>query len=180
VLPVDLVSFTAQCSGKGANLYWSTATEFNNSHFTVERSKEGKDFEPVGTVPGAGNSNAIQNYAYEDPWEYIPGKKGIWYYRLKQTDYNGEYEYLPVSSVHYPCSDFGIIILPNPSTGIFSVSGLGSDSEIAVYNLLGEKVFNEKANSKFITIDISDKPKGVYLIKTFNNEGANFQKLILK
>jgi hypothetical protein len=88
-LPIELLDFTAEPTSKVVNLKWITASETNNSHFTVERSSDVVVFKPVLEKPGAGNSNSVRTYSDVDtnPLE------GVSYYRLKQTDFNGEFSY---------------------------------------------------------------------------------------
>jgi hypothetical protein len=88
-LPIELLDFTAEPTSKVVNLKWITASETNNSHFTVERSSDGVVFKPVLEKPGAGNSNSVRTYSDVDtnPLE------GVSYYRLKQTDFNGDFTY---------------------------------------------------------------------------------------
>src|SRR6185437_13532998 len=86
VLPIDLLNFSCQPSTKGLELTWSTASETNNKIFTIERSKDGVTFQPIATVPGAGNSTTTHNYTYTDESPF----NGINYYRLSQTDFDGQ------------------------------------------------------------------------------------------
>ena len=88
-LPIELLDFSAEPTTKVVNLKWITASETNNSHFTVERSSDGVVFKPVLEKPGAGNSNSVRSYTDVDtnPLE------GVSYYRLKQTDFNGDFTY---------------------------------------------------------------------------------------
>jgi hypothetical protein len=88
-LPIELLDFSAEPTSKVVNLKWITASEINNSYFTVERSSDGVVFKPVLQKPGAGNSNSVRNYSDVDtnPLE------GVSYYRLKQTDFNGDFTY---------------------------------------------------------------------------------------
>lgn len=182
VLPVELISFFASCNKNNIALNWSTASELNNNFFTLERSAEGQDFETIGIVQGAGNSTVMRYYEFEDTSSYHPAVdgQGIWYYRLKQTDYNGGFEYFPITSVKFPCEENELSILPNPSSGIFSVSGLEPDTEITLFNLLGEKIISQKATEKFTTLDISSSPKGVYMIKIMHANKLNTSKIIIK
>ncbi|MEO7082053.1 MAG: hypothetical protein ABIY71_11020, partial [Flavobacteriales bacterium] len=84
-LPIELLSFTAVPVDSRVDLRWSTASEQNNDHFTVERSTDAISFAPVLQVPGAGNSQQIINYADEDRSPL----NGLSYYRLRQTDLDG-------------------------------------------------------------------------------------------
>lgn len=182
VLPVELVSFTGKCTDEEqVILNWATASETNNDYFEVQRNigmLEG--WKSVGTVKGAGNSSTIRNYEFTDVSSLSFGDgQGERFYRLKQTDYDGKYEYSPITSVHFPCQNEDIAILPNPSSGIFAVTGLAPNSELSVYNVWGEKVFLRKSNNEFIIIDLSDKPEGVYFIQIKTDKESFTHKLII-
>ncbi len=96
-LPIELLSFTAEPSDNVVNLEWITASEINNSFFTVERSTDGVHFEKVVEQAGAGNSNGIRKYDGVDANPYL----GVSYYRLKQTDFNGEFSYSEMVPVNF-------------------------------------------------------------------------------
>lgn len=100
VLPIELLSFTGACENDKAVLRWSTATETNNDYFTVERSVDSDDWEAIGTVPGAGNSQQVLNYVFNDPYPSL----SLQYYRIKQTDLNGAFTYSPVVAAE-ACAD---------------------------------------------------------------------------
>jgi hypothetical protein len=85
-LPVELVSFTSSCEGKAVELSWTTASETNNNFFTVQRSEDGVNFRDIGTRQGYGNSTQMHFYSFTD----TEPTSGATYYRLKQTDYNGQ------------------------------------------------------------------------------------------
>lgn len=88
-LPVELLSFTAQQTQQQVILEWLTATETNNAGFVVERSADARNWENIGWVEGHGNANRMIRYQYLDRQPL----QGINYYRLKQVDYDGAYEY---------------------------------------------------------------------------------------
>ena len=88
-LPIELLEFSAEPADKVVNLQWITSSEINNSHFTVERSTDGVTFSKVLEMPGAGNSNTIRTYKAVDESPAM----GVSYYRLKQTDFNGDFTY---------------------------------------------------------------------------------------
>ena len=94
-LPINLLTFTGEKLGRNNELKWSTATEHNNDFFTIEKTIDGIDFEIIGYVPGAGNSNQILNYSVIDS----DVKNVTNYYRLKQTDYNGQFDYSNIISI---------------------------------------------------------------------------------
>jgi len=83
-LPVSLIDFSSLCMDNSVIIKWTTASEINNDYFTLERSVNSYQFEPIAFIEGAGNSNDIVRYAYED--DKLPYAV---YYRLKQTDFDG-------------------------------------------------------------------------------------------
>jgi hypothetical protein len=88
-LPIDLLSFTAKYQDGKVLLNWATGSEINNDYFTLERSRDAVSAEIIGFVEGAGNSSHTLHYQFIDH-DPLPG---ISYYRLKQTDYDGSFEY---------------------------------------------------------------------------------------
>jgi hypothetical protein len=185
-VPVELTSFGANLNDAGhVVLNWATATETNNQMFEIERSAANGEFFLIGHVKGKGTTTEAQNYSYVDA-SVTPGK---YYYRLRQVDYSGAYEYSNAIEIdvvapavfslgqNYP-NPF------NPSTQIdFSVAE-PSMVKLAVYNLLGQEVQvlrNEfmQAGSYQASFNASDLPSGMYIYKL---ETANFtqsRKLML-
>lgn len=95
LLPIELITFDAKKEGENNIVYWATLTEFNNDFFTIERSEDGKHFEPIATMDGAGSSSDKIDYRYTD----VNYKNVINYYRLVQTDFNGEIRSSNIASV---------------------------------------------------------------------------------
>lgn len=101
-LPVELSSFIYSIAGRDVRLNWTTASEINNQGFDIERSGQEGTWMRVGYVKGEGTSNLPVNYSFADR-NLIPGEYN---YRLKQTDYNGSYEYFQL---------LGDVVIGNPS-----------------------------------------------------------------
>lgn len=161
-LPVHLISFTGNAKNENASLYWSTASESNNNGFAIERSFDGKNFNEIGFVKGAINSNKLSNYNFVDLNVFLVNKAV--FYRLKQIDLNGEYEYSKtISIVNGKDILPQVIVYPNPITDHLFI-------EIETF---------ENANSKFIMTDLTGKTvKEVTINLTagynkFNIEGLN-------
>jgi hypothetical protein len=110
VLPVSLIYFNARVNDNNVLIEWQTASEKFNDYFTVERSSDGNIFNPIAIIDGAGNSNDLLNYTYIDQW---PLPK-ISYYRLKQTDFNGDFTYSKVVAVRMNIEGL-FAIYPNPA-----------------------------------------------------------------
>lgn len=189
-VPVELISFTAQRVDEGVKLVWKTATETNNSGFTIERGIDNENFTQLGFVPGHGTTTQPADYSYLD--ESI--ETGVYYYRLKQTDFDGSYIYLNVVSV-----DAG---LPkqfqlsqnhpnpfNPATTIKFLLPVDANVTIELYNTLGQKVselLNTELNggSHEVLFDASGYSSGVYYysMKAAGKNGTSFvstKKMIL-
>lgn len=137
-LPIELLSFTATANGNNdVELNWVTALEINNDYFTVERSNDGVDFEEVAIVDGAGNSTETRRYSAVDE---TPAT-GVSYYRLKQTDYDGEYKYSSVVSVNIGSTEptVQISVYPNPANAgqqiQVNIGEADADYTIEVYEI---------------------------------------------
>ncbi len=97
VVPVELTSFSAVGTRDGVQLNWETATEINNHRFEIERSNDSQNFTIVGFVNGRGTTTEKSSYSFVDKGV----NEGKYYYRLKQVDYNGAYEYSQVIEVEF-------------------------------------------------------------------------------
>jgi hypothetical protein len=95
VLPIELIDFNATCGSDAVVLHWTTAAETNNDHFTVERSADAEVWETIGTVAGAGNSQQVVHYAFNDTEVAVTAL----YYRIGQTDFDGTITYSTVAAV---------------------------------------------------------------------------------
>ncbi len=130
ILPIELISFTGEAFTDGVHLNWVTATERDNSHFTVQRSTDGLEFHDVVEVVGAGNSQVQHNYTVVDP-SPIPG---LAYYRLEQTDIQGVETLFTIVPVRFERSQQkGLAVFPNPSTnGQLWLAANGLAKEVTV------------------------------------------------
>lgn len=95
VLPIELIDFAARAVESAVELAWATGTEINNDYFTIERSSNGLEFEPIAEVEGAGNSAVRIDYQTVDEHPH----SRLNYYRLKQTDFDGSFEYSDMVAV---------------------------------------------------------------------------------
>ncbi|NEN24394.1 T9SS type A sorting domain-containing protein [Cryomorpha ignava] len=169
-LPITLVSFEAQVCGNSVCLSWQTASEFNNDFFTVEKSDDALIWKKVEDVMGAGNSHTILNYKTIDNYPFA----GLSYYRLKQTDFNGNFLYSSVESVHFKNhGDKGLIIYPNPARDNTTIKGLLCEVwKIHIYNLIGQEVTPyvniTRSSESSLQLDISRLKPGIYHVKTDN------------
>jgi fibronectin-binding autotransporter adhesin len=144
-LPIELLSFKATFNGKTVDINWGTATEINNDYFTIEYSKDGVNFYTVAVVKSKainGTSSTTLFYYYNDP-NRTPG---TYYYRLKQTDFDGKYSYSNISVVVIkPNTDFSFNVSPNPNNGkqmnIIINSKADEKVVVNVYNSIGQFIY---------------------------------------
>lgn len=176
-IPVELTSFSASIIDGIIILNWNTATELNNQGFDIEGSYDNQIFEKIGFVSGFGTTTDQQAYSYSI--NKTESRKS--FYRLKQIDYNGTFEYSSTIEVEGIAPSKFVLEqnFPNPfnpSTKISFTMPTESNVKIIVYNLIGQKVA-EVVNSKFsagnhsVDFNGSDLSSGIYLYKI---EAANF------
>jgi len=181
-LPVELVNFKAYLHNEQTILTWLTATEYNNSHFEIERSDDMRDFIKIGAVYSkAQNGNCAQaiDYSFTDD----APKAGTNYYRLKQVDFNGLYSYSKVVSVTSERESDpleSVIVYPNPTTGIVNIVVPQDDENILIslYSCTGALLIGYNYNSAVTTIDLGKYSSGLYLLKISNNGKHVIQKVI--
>ena len=170
-VPVELVSFTSSVSGNNVLLKWNTATELNNQGFDVERAAIPGNWEKIGFVAGSGTTTEPRSYSFVDN-DLNTGK---YYYRLRQVDYNGTFEYSDVIQVEVVVPfDFALEQnYPNPfnpNTMIrFSVPQ-NSMVNIKVYNIVGQEVAeivnDVKTSGRYeISFEANGLASGIYLVK---------------
>lgn len=110
-LPIELLSFSISKKGESVDIKWSTASEENNAYYSIERSINGVDFETIALIDGAGTSQGANNYQFID----ISPLSGISYYRIKQTDFSGEFSYSSIESIVMKLvEELKFAIMPNP------------------------------------------------------------------
>ncbi|MBS1664235.1 MAG: T9SS type A sorting domain-containing protein [Bacteroidetes bacterium] len=182
VLPVGLLYFRARADKDKTNLSWATTSESNNSHFTVERSRDGLSFESLEKIASAapnGNSDKQLNYQTNDANPY----NGINYYRLKQTDLDGHDKYSQVETVTFDKAG-AVSVYPNPTRGQVFVSGIRSSQNtvrVEWYNTGGKLLSQQSAtiSGGLVTLNPSFS-SGLYLLKLITAEGnITFQQVII-
>lgn len=189
-LPVELTQFkaTANVENKTVDINWSTSSELNNNYFTVEKSQDLIHFEEVATVSGNGTTNETNTYSTIDqnPFE------GVSYYRLSQTDFNGDKEYFEVQMVNFNSNGVSAnaktTLYPNPNSGselFIEISNRNlNDLQISVYDFAGTLVGQEytteqTASSTLVKLKITEQIKaGNYLVK-INGSGLNEVKKLV-
>ena len=180
-LPVIAGSFTARLDNEIVLLNWSTEQEINNRHFTVERSLDGQNFTFLGKVNAAGNSTITRNYQLKD----MKPAYGVNYYRLSQTDMDGQRRNIEVKRVTYNNPKGFHVNMQQEGNGL--VNAIIFNKELGLINLevidmSGRKV---KADSFYLSTATQTHSikldKGAYVIKLTNGKGETISsKLIVQ
>lgn len=167
ILPVVLLKFFAITKGEQVILNWTTAGEKDNSFFELQWSVNGIDWETIGKVTGAGNSTAPVHYTLRDQHP----THGYNYYRLKQVDVGGGFDFSEVIFLLLEADNRGEVkIYPNPSRGSINLDGDPAElNHITVVNPFGQIQNNvriTKLGDSKILIDLESLPSGMYVIRT--------------
>ena len=168
-LPVELLSFKGVAKENYNQLNWITASEINNSGFEIERSASGFDWEKIGFLKGAGNSSTTKIYSYEDK----NLGADLYYYRLKQIDFNGKFEYTKtISIVQKNINTLQVEkLFPNPFSSSITIEfteQVADELQIILYDLNGKQVFNKlyplQQKNYFIDFSTAQILEGNYLL----------------
>jgi hypothetical protein len=185
-LPVKLISFTAAAKANDVLLSWNTATEVNNKGFVVQRAKVYGQWEDLGFVNGAGNSNTMHQYTFMDYSAFAPEVSSL-YYRLKQVDHNGAFTYSPVANVTRKTAiTTQLSVYPNPFNDRCSISFDAAEEgqvSVIVHDLQGRVVAKHnaeavKGNNTIMLDQLSLLQTGVYMLKVQVNEETHVLKMI--
>ncbi len=184
-IPVELTSFTAAANNKKVTLCWSTATETNNKGFEIERSNDKHIWEKIGFVNGHGTVTEPKNYSFED----LTIISDVYYYRLKQVDFNGDFTYSKTIEVtiglpkEYSLSQN----YPNPFNPVTTINyQIPKDGFVSlkVYDILGKEIAtlvnSDKAQGKYtVEFDGSRFASGMYIYKLQSGDFVETRKMML-
>ena len=183
-LPVELTSFTAQVTNEGVRLSWTTASELNNSGFEVQRSTNQTNWATLGFVRGAGTTTEAQSYSFVDA-----SASGRVFYRLKQVDFDGQFEYSNIIEVNagvpktfaleqnYP-NPF------NPSTAISYQLPVAGNVSLKVFDMLGKEVATlvnarQEAGAYTVNFNANNLSSGVYFYRLQAGNFVQTRKMML-
>lgn len=182
-LPIELLTFNAEVKDNSVHIKWITSSETNNYFFTIERTSEGINFEVIAIVDGSGNSNQNKSYQYTDS----KPKNGVCYYRLKQTDYDGNYTYSKLIAVQVKSSPALEIsnLASNRSELNFTLNfGNNTTSLVKITDILGKDIYTKeyKTNEDYIPVKINMElfPTGLYILNVTNGNTIISKKFVLQ
>lgn len=187
-LPIKLKKFIAERDGdnRASRLSWTSVSEVNSSHFEIERSLDGFNFEYVGSVGASGNSSSLIDYSFIDnKLPFSRNNINIFYYRLKMVDLDGKYEYTDVRSVSFDdITKVELSIYPNPTANsVFVKMNSSSENQEAPLNIFdasGRLVLSKNVSTNGISeIEIMNLPNAIYNI-AITHEGKVYNNQVVK
>lgn len=188
-LPVQLISFSGQQKNGQVVLTWITASEQNNAYFQIERSEDGATFEPIGLVNGNGTTRTQHTYHFTD----VDPLPGVSYYRFRQVDINGQFEYSKTISMKVNGGD-KVVMHPNPAfRGQLVHLRVTSREELSYQlSIIDQKGvvrlkqrFDLQIGENDLILPGSDQlESGLYIISTYSDEDPSLEpfqgKLIVR
>ena len=173
-LPAELLLFSGHAHDTYNRLVWQTAIQLNTHHFSIEKSKDGINWQAAGTIAAAGNSTAVLKYDFID--REVSGS--VTYYKLKTTDINGHFKYSGIVHINRASTmGYGLTLFPNPVKNILTLqyTSAANNETAEVINAVGAVVLRG-TNSK--TIDVSSLSPGVYFVRLLQRNNINISKFI--
>jgi hypothetical protein len=179
-LPVELTSFLGERVREEIQLSWETSSETQNKGFEIHRSSNNSTWEKLGWVDGNGSSTQPHVYAFDD----TKPAYGINYYRLKQIDFDGAFEYSKIIAIENNHSDFKIQVFPNPTTRNFNIriaNPLLQKMKIQINDNLGMKIWesNLMVGESGWSKELEIERNGVYLISIQLGNETYYERIVI-
>ena len=166
--PIELIQFNGRQKENAIHLHWRTVTEQNNDHMAVERSADGAKFTELSRIKGAGTTEEPQEYSFVDEHPL----RGLNYYRLRQVDFDGAFEYHKTISVPFDGKrqGLGIHAFPNPVQDQLQATWAAAPDQLTtlqVLDMMGRKLAAYQVAAGVSTFDLplNGLPAGIYFLK---------------
>jgi len=186
-LPVELLNFRATQQGKQVKLSWQTASEKDNTGFEVQVSSDAKTFRRLAFISSLtkGNSNQLTSYSYTD---LENNKNGIRYYRLKQTDFNGQEAFSDIKAVKSAVLPQLVKVYPNPAENIFDINFISTAENflnLEITDAFGKIILSKQvpvtAGENSIKVPFGNAyAPGIYILRVISDEIQKSIKLVKK
>lgn len=175
-LPVELLFFNGKLDNEMVVLNWATASELNNAGFEIQKSINGTDWETLEFVEGNGTTLEVQNYDFEDAQPFA----GRNYYRLKQLDFDGKFEFSNIVTVTLDNrNQVNATVYPNPTKGSFTVElETAVSGQAVIYNVFGQAIKTVQLNNQTNQISLEEFANGTYYIQIVSGNTVENQTII--
>jgi Secretion system C-terminal sorting domain len=180
-LPVTWISFdVTQDDEQTSQIEWKTTEEINNAYFEIQRSIDGgRNFITIGKVNATADQQPINAYQFRDQ-NTASGKN---FYRIKQVDLDGNFDFSPVRRVEFKSTDFTLEAWPNPSSSnvYLRVSHADEKGKIIMVNLIGQKVFEENFGNESSEheVEVENLQPGIYTLIVLSGVTQQEEKIII-
>ena len=180
ILPVTLTHFTARAANQQSQLHWQTATELNNRGFEVQwaTAEAPNDWQTLDFVAGAGTTDAPQDYRFT----HQRPATGLNYYRLRQVDFDGNFEYSDIQTVAFTNAEIPVLIYPNPvQAGYLMVNSGTTDSEmtVRVFDATGRLHAQRTDRSSELRLNTSELASGIYFVEVLANGTLTRERVVI-
>ncbi len=172
-LPVVFGDFKAVNKTIGIELQWSTLSELNNEKFQIQRKTDKQEFETIGEIRGLGNSNQQKNYSFLDR----TAKQGLNYYRIKQVDKDGHFEFSKVISISNQQEGKELLFYPNPVREEIFFYELAD--QIIVLDNFGKTIYSY-SSGPYRSINLQGLDAGIYWINLKSKNRIEETKRFIK
>lgn len=174
-LPVELANFSGAWKDNEIHLSWITSSELDNSHFVVERSKNGSVWSAFDIIDGVGSSTSVTNYTSIDRHPHA----GLNYYRLKQFDLDGTIRYSDIIAVS-AASNPEVQLFPNPTKDNVIISASDFFSRIQITDARGAVLVDRDYQLiQQTTLDLSTLKNGIYYVSIYSENGTSVERLVV-
>ena len=179
-VPVELMAFSGAVREKGVDLKWATVTETNNLGFELYRSQDGNDWRKVDFIAGAGTSDERRDYYFRDNRPHA----GLNYYRLKQMDFDGAFQYSSVVAVQYALEDKDIMLFPNPTAGAVRIqieNPFYHVNRVVITDPFGRMVWEDAsvADELLWQKEVELNGRGVYTVHAYSGTEKMSRRLVV-
>ncbi len=181
-LPVSWLSVSAEKSGtQSAIIKWSTANEFNNNYFEIQRSTDRNNYTTVSKQTAGSLPNGVQHYSFND----VRLPMGTFFYRIKQVDKDGKYSYSQTAQITIDANGISWVLVPNPASDKTAVlfNKQLTNVQVIVSDANGRTVFTKSettiAAGATMALPAQKLSKGIYLVKVISNGNTDVQKLVI-
>ena len=177
-LPLDFLSFDAEKKeGKGVDLTWRTTAEINTSHFEIQRSLDGKHFKNIGEVKTYNLASTMNSYNFFDKTIM----SGHVYYRLKQVDLDGQFDFSDIVSVFTKedINKLELDIAPNPASEYIEAKVAAADVIGMTLTGVDGKIYKSQ-NTSSNRMDLKSVPNGIYFLETSVGTQTNIKKVVVQ
>lgn len=177
-------SLNASLQNQQILLNWSTTAEKNVSHFVVERSTNGNEYNEAALLFTDGNAEVLRSYQYRDA---IPGNTSVWYYRLRIVDLDGTLTYSPVRMIKTASlakNQLELLTYPNPVVNELRItipeSWQNKPVTYELYDAAGRllKQVANKNSSQTEIFNLQSFTSGSYYVRAFTNEERLVQRIL--